>query len=80
MTKSLKEKWEKWLKEFSKAGSVTIGRYASVPSDCLRQLKEAKYWLHGFGDASKRACCAVVYLVTIVSKKASVKLVSKLSK
>ena len=60
LTKALKERWEKWLKDFCEVRCVTVERYASVSNDCL----------HGFGDASKRAYCAVVYLVTIVCDKA----------
>ena len=51
-------------------------RYASVPNDCLEQLNGVKYWLHGFGDTSKRAYCAVLYLVTIVNNNPNVKLVA----
>ena len=67
----------KWLKDFCEAGCVTVERYASVSNDCLeRELNGTKYWLHGFGDATKRAYCAVVYLATIVCDKAYVKLVA----
>ena len=76
LTRSLKERLEKWLKDFSEAKCVTVERYASVPNDCLEQLNGAKYWLHGFGDASKRAYCAVLYLVTVVNNNAYVKLVA----
>ena len=76
LKRSLKERWEKWLKDFSEAKYVTVERYASVPNDCLEQFNGAKYWLHGFGDASKRAYCAVIYLVTIVNDNAFVKLVA----
>ena len=77
LTKVLKERWEKWLKDFCEARCVTVERYASVSNDCLEhELNRTKYWLHGFGDASKRAYCAVVYLVTIVCDKAYVKLVA----
>ena len=59
---------------------MTVERYASVWNDCLEhELDGTKYWLHGIGDASKRAYCAVVllvYLVTIVCDKAYVKLVA----
>ena len=66
LTKILKERWGKWLKDFFEAGCVTVERYASVSNDCLEhELNGTKYWLHGFGDPSKRAYCAVVYLVTI---------------
>ena len=53
--RSLKERWEKSLKDFSEAKCVTVERYASAPNDCLEQLNAAKYRSHGFGDASKRA-------------------------
>ncbi|CAB4008854.1 Hypothetical predicted protein, partial [Paramuricea clavata] len=72
----LRERWEKWLKDFSEAKWVTVERYASVSDNSLGQSSGAKYWLHGFGDASKRAYCAVIYLVTIVNDKAQVKLVA----
>jgi hypothetical protein len=75
LTRSLRERWEKWLKDFE-AKCVTVERYASVSDNSLGQSSGAKYWLHGFGDASKRAYCAVIYLVTIVSDRAQVKLVA----
>ena len=53
--RSLKERWEKSLKDFSEAKCVTVERYASAPNDCLEQLNAARCWSHGFGDASKRA-------------------------
>ena len=58
-----------------KAECVTVERYACEPSDCLKELNKAKYWLYGFGDASKRAYCAVVFLVTM-RNNLSVKLVA----
>ena len=76
LTKSLKERWEKWLKDFSAAECVTVERYVCEPSDCLKESNETKFWLHGFGDASKRAYCAVVYLVTMRNNSVYVKLVA----
>ena len=76
LSRSLKDRWEKWLKDFSEAKVVTVERYASEHEASLIPTEQAKYWLHGFGDASKRAYCAVIYLVTIVNDKAYVKLIA----
>ena len=72
----MKDRWEKWLKDFSEANAVTVERYVSRRETSSISTAEAKYWLHGFGDASKRAYCAVIYLVTIVDNKAFVKLIA----
>lgn len=74
LSKNFKERWEKWLNDFSETTSVTIDRYLS---NCGSVTAEnAQYWLHGFGDASKRAYCAVIYLVIIVNDKTFVKLIA----
>ena len=55
----LENKWRRCLQSLRQAKYVMISRclYAGV------QEKVHSFCLHGFGDASKRAYCAVVYLV-----------------
>ena len=55
---------------------MSVNRYSSVAVDRECPWSEPKYYLHGFGDASKRAYCAVVYLVTIIGSKTCVKLLA----
>ena len=74
LSRNLRDTWEKWLNNFSETKEVTAQRYAREAS--LVQTGLAKHWLHGFGDASKRAYCAVVYLVTMVGNQSYVKLIA----
>ena len=53
-----KTKWETWVDDLKKAKEIIIPR-------CIYDKSEqqvAEYFLHGFGDASKAAYCAVVYV------------------
>ena len=54
-----KQKWEGWVEELRKAEAITIDR--CLYNDPLENVSE--YQIHGFGDASSKAYCAVVYLV-----------------
>jgi metal-sulfur cluster biosynthetic enzyme len=47
--RSLKNRWENCLKDFSKANAVTVERYVSQWETSSISTAEAKYWLHGFG-------------------------------
>ena len=60
LPQELKIRWQKWISDLDRCQTITIRR-------CLYgQLEEEviECHLHGFGDASKRAYCAVLYLVT----------------
>ena len=54
-----KTKWETWIDDLKKAKEIIIPRCVYDKSE--QQIAEC--FLHGFGDASKAAYCAVVYLV-----------------
>ena len=54
-----KVRWEKWLEDLFKAKEISIARCVYSHSlECVTGC-----YLHGFGDASKKAYCAVVYMV-----------------
>ena len=56
--------WISWLEDLKRAKSITLPR-------CLYDKSEKETFncqLHGFGDASSKAYCAVVYLVYQTSK------------
>ena len=57
-------KWQTWLKDLQQTGKIEIPRcyYEGVEGEIL------SYSLHGFGDASKKAYSAVVYLVCQTTK------------
>ncbi|XP_046862763.1 uncharacterized protein LOC124456335 [Xenia sp. Carnegie-2017] len=76
LPKSVKEKWEKWLRDLKEVKSVSIGRYSSGVTDTSGSESKQRYFLHGFGDASKRAYCAVVYLVVLNGNDVRVKLIA----
>eukprot|EP00794_Sanderia_malayensis_P012189 gene12189-biopygen9725 len=51
--------WDSWLEDLSQVNTVTLSR-------CIFDLNKGEILrchLHGFGDASKKAYCAVVYMV-----------------
>lgn len=54
-----KKKWGEWVEDLSKIGDITIGR--CVWDHPREEVLDC--YLHGFGDASNKAYCAVVYLV-----------------
>lgn len=59
LTGEIKKKWDKWVQDLSETKEIQINRClyetgGEVVTEC---------YLHGFGDASKKAYCAMVYLV-----------------
>ena len=51
------KKWETWCNELIKSSEITAPR-------CVYPIENVlECTLHGFGDASKKAYCAVVYFV-----------------
>ena len=55
----IERKWSRWVKDLLRTGEIKIGR-------CLYEAREecvTECYLHGFGDASKKAYCAMVYFV-----------------
>ena len=57
-----KVRWNKWVDELSETKEIVIDR-------CVYDHPEHRVtecYLHGFGDASKKAYCAVVYLVYVL--------------
>ena len=53
-----REEWERWERDLWETKAIVVPR-------CIHahETKEAIYSLHGFGDVSSKAYCAVVYLV-----------------
>ena len=59
LTGEIKEKWDKWIQDLTETKGIRVNR-------CLYDMgKESvtECYLHGFGDASKKAYCAMVYFV-----------------
>ena len=59
LTGETKGKWDKWIKDLSETKEIQIDQ-------CLYDVEGEdveKCYLHGFGDASKKAYCATVYFV-----------------
>ena len=59
LTDDIKRKWAKWVENLSQAREIEVNR-------CLYEAREecvTECFLHGFGDASKKAYCAMVYFV-----------------
>ena len=58
LTGEIKRKWDRWVQDLSQTGEIQIKR-------CLYETggeSVTECYLHGFGDASKKAYCAMVYL------------------
>ena len=58
-TGEILKKWETWCNELIKSSGITSPRW--VYQHPIENVLECT--LHGFGDASKKAYCAVVYFV-----------------
>ena len=53
------KKWREWIADLSKVRGISVSRCVyDVPKQEVLEC-----YLHGFGDASNRAYCAVVYFV-----------------
>lgn len=63
LSEAFQERWRKWLISLKEVRSVHLPRciYDGISE------KVVSYELHGFGDASDRAYCAVVYLVCVTN-------------
>ncbi|XP_048580427.1 uncharacterized protein LOC116614572 [Nematostella vectensis] len=59
LTGERKKRWLSWLDDLKRVKEVRIARCVYGVSGA-----EVTYSLHGFGDASKKAYCAVIYCVT----------------
>ena len=73
LTDEIKGKWAKWVENLSQTREIEVNR-------CLYEAREecvAQCFLHGFGDASKKAFCTMVYFVyRTVDGQAHVRLVA----
>ena len=59
LTGEIKRKWDKWVQDLAETKEICIDR-------CLYETgggDVTECYLHGFGDASKKAYCAMVYFV-----------------
>ena len=59
LTEEMKGKWRKWVEDLLLTREIETSR-------CLYEARKecvTECYLHGFGDASKRAYCAMVYFV-----------------
>ena len=59
LTDEIKGKWAKWVENLSQTRKREVNR-------CLYEAREERVtecFLHGFGDESKKAYCAMVYFV-----------------
>ena len=58
LTGEIKRKWDRWVQDLSETGEIQINR-------CVYEMggkRVTECYLHGFGDASKKAYFSVVYL------------------
>ena len=73
LTGETKAKWDRWIKDLAETKEIQIDR-------CLYDVGGEgvqKCYLHGFGDASKKAYCATVYFVYLgMDGKTHVRLVA----
>ena len=65
-------KWKAWQQDLGYVKSIVLPR--CVYEGCEGEI--LSWQLHGFGDASKQAYCAVVYLVCVTTKGIHVSLLS----
>lgn len=72
LSEAFRERWRKWLISLKEVRSVHLPRciYDGISE------KVVSYELHGFGDASDRAYCAVVYLVCVTNSGRFVRLMA----
>ncbi|CAB4000906.1 Hypothetical predicted protein [Paramuricea clavata] len=49
---------EKWIDDLETVSSIVVPRYYFL----AEERNPASVTLHGFGDASQKACCAVIYI------------------
>ena len=63
LPESARKQWNRWLQDLREVQQVLVPRcvYAGLEEGVT------SYVIHGFGDASEKAYCAVVYLVLEVS-------------
>ena len=62
LTGEIKRKWDKWVQDLAETKEICINR-------CLYETgggDVTECYLHGFGDASKKAYCAMVYFVYFI--------------
>ena len=69
-------RWEAWLRDLDNVKTISIPRcvFSQTDGNIL------SYELHGFGDASQKAYCAVVYLVYRTNEGISTKLMCSKSR
>ena len=68
----IQSKWKKWVVALKEAQSITVPR-------CIYSGTEEEvvcFEVHGFGDASDRAYCAMVYLVCVTDSERYVRLMA----
>ena len=63
LPREIKTRWENWIRDLSEASEVRISR--CVYQHAQESVTECH--LHGFGDASKKAYCAVVYVMYLTA-------------
>lgn len=71
-----KRKWEGWVEELREAEAITIDRCLYV--DPTENVHE--YQIHGFGDASIKAYCAIVYLVCQTERRSYARMIASKSR
>lgn len=59
LEKKSEKKWRDWITDLSKVRGISVG--TCIYDSPKQEVHEC--YLHGFGDASNRAYCAVVYFV-----------------
>ena len=59
MSAELIRRWKTWPQDLEETGSITFSK--SIYKNVYEEVTWC--WIHGFGDASKVAYCAVIYVV-----------------